>query len=82
MITPYENLANAIIEQAVRDYRNIQLWLKAHRPLLKEDRKEEKYVNKVAEKKSTEAFFKSQWFGVLTDLDGKSLLKKLKKEVL
>jgi len=25
MITPYENLANAIIEQAVKDYRNAEI---------------------------------------------------------
>ena len=27
-----------------------------------------------------ERFFKSQWFGVLTSVDGKDLLKKLEKE--
>ena len=47
-MNPYENLANAIVLQAVKDYR------------LTDDE---------AELAEIERFFRSDWFGVLTDVD-------------
>ena len=82
MNTPYENLANAIIVQAAKDYRDQMLWLKAHRPLDEDDEKDADYIDAVAEKESIERFFLGGWFSMLTDLDGKVLLEKLKCEVV
>ena len=69
---PYENLANAIILQAVRDYRTA---LKALRMNPR---------NKAAqtEKESVERFFRSQWYQALTTVDGEMLIKKLNEEVM
>ena len=61
MDTPYENLANAIVLQAVKDYR------------LHDDEKE---------LVSIERFFRSGWFGVLTNLDPELLIGRLKQEVM
>ena len=58
-MNPYENLANAIVLQAVKDYR------------LTDDEVE------LAE---IERFFRSDWFGVLTDVDPEYLIRRLRKE--
>ena len=55
----YENLANAIVLQAVKDYR------------LTDDE---------AELAEIERFFRSDWFGVLTDVDPEYLIRRLRKE--
>jgi hypothetical protein len=69
---PYENLANAVILQAVRDYRTA---LKALRMNPR---------NKAAqtEKESVERFFRSQWYQALTTVDGEMLIRKLNEEVM
>ncbi len=69
-IDPYEKLANAIIMQAVKDYRAAKKKLKK-RP-----------TNKDAELMviDTEKFFRSDWFTALTDVDGEVLLRKLQEE--
>lgn len=66
----YENLANAIIEQAANDFRE------AKRRLRKNTRDTE------AEKtyRETKRFFRSEWFSQLTTLDGELLLAKLEEE--
>lgn len=71
MNDPYENLANAVILQAVRDYRTA---LKALRMNPR---------NKAAqtEKESVERFFRSQWYQALTTVDGEMLIRKLNEEV-
>lgn len=70
MIGSYENLANAIVLLAVKDYRSA--------------RRRQKYHSKNKEAKliieDCERFFRSDWFGVLTSVDGKALLRKLKEE--
>ena len=58
----WENLANAIIEQAVMDYRNPPNALEWSG-----------YSDD-----EVEQFFRSRWFGTLTALDGDELLEKLK----
>ena len=58
-MNPYENLANAIVLQAVKDYR------------LTDDE---------AELVEIERFFRSDWFGVLTDVDPEYLIRRLRKE--
>jgi hypothetical protein len=71
MNTNCENLANAIILQAAKDYR------KALRTLsLNPHNRSAQY-----ECRSLEQFFRSGWFGLLTQLDPELLIRKLKAEV-
>ncbi len=67
---PYEDLANAIIVQAVSDYRTA---LKA----IKKDRRApgRKTV------RECENFFRSKWFGVLTSVDPEYLMRKIREEI-
>ena len=58
-IDPYQELANAIILQAVHEYR---------------DTMNEKDLAEIAE------FFLSDWFAVLTNIDGGDLLTMLRRE--
>lgn len=67
---PYENLANAIVLSAVEDYRKA---LKKYSRNL--NSKSEK-----AEVDSLERFFKSQWYSVLTSVEGEFLIRKLRAE--
>jgi hypothetical protein len=66
----YEDLANAIIVQAVKDYRKILQAL------------EKDPLNTQATycKRELEKFFHSKWYRTLTNLDGNVLLDKLRKE--
>lgn len=72
MYTGYQELANGIILQAVDDYR------KACKDLKRNSRNYEAR----AIFKECERFFLSTWFGILTELDGRALLSKLKLERL
>ena len=67
---PYEDLAGAIILQAVKDYRMALEGLKRHLSNYKLQ-----YL-----KKDVERFFLSSWFVELTDLDGQTLMEQLRKE--
>jgi hypothetical protein len=60
--TAYENLANAIVLQAVKDYRAA------------------KRTGNSGRIASIRRFFRSDWFGTLTDIDGEYLIRKLDKE--
>ena len=69
-MNPYENLANAVVLQAVKDYRDAAGKLsRGKKNIMAEQRKTE-----------CEMFFKSQYFNVFTDLDGVALLSQLEKE--
>ncbi|MHC1694987.1 MAG: hypothetical protein AB9835_06910 [Eubacteriales bacterium] len=68
---PYESLANSIIEQAVKDYREA---------LQRLDRHPEKNDYK-AEVNSLERFFCSGWYQTLTDLDGNLLMRKIREKL-
>lgn len=57
-MTPYQLLANAIIIQAVKDYRN------AKHP---------------ATRKELERFFRSEWFSILSNLNGEYCLSSCRK---
>jgi hypothetical protein len=70
-ITNYENLANAIILQAVRDYRTALKCLKAN----------PRNKTALADKDEVERFFRSDWFSVLTSVDGEMLIRSLQEEV-
>lgn len=67
----YEELANAIILQAVKDYRDSSKILEKGR----------KNYEAKAIKSDCVRFFKSGWFSILTNLDGEALLEKLEEEV-
>lgn len=71
MIDPYEELANAVVLQAVKDYRKTLLTLLAN----PDDH------NAHIRKQHIKRFFRSRWFTVLTDLDSESLIERLDKEV-
>lgn len=68
---PYQALANAIVELAVKDYK---IALKYH---YKHPDKNE-YAADVAE---LERFFRSGWYGTLTDLDGEYLMNGVRAMV-
>lgn len=70
-ITNYENLANAIILQAAKDYRMALKGLNAN----------PRNRSALAEKDEIERFFRSGWFSVLTSVDGEMLIRSLQKEV-
>ena len=68
----WEDLANGIIIQAVKDYRNAR-----RRVRTKRDQKGAR-----ATIREVERFLRSRWYAQLTDLDGEILLERLRKEVV
>ncbi len=66
----YEDLANAIVLQAVKD------WRKAVKTLKKRPR----YEAAKQMRDECERFFRSEWFEELTSVDGSVILRKLKQE--
>ena len=71
MTEPYQDLANAIILMAVKDYRDV----------LKKLKKRPRYGPAQDMKNEVERFFRSDWYRELTSVDGKVLIKKLQAEV-
>jgi hypothetical protein len=71
MTEPYQNLADAIILQAVKDYRYA----------LKKLNKQPKHKNAQSLKNDLEMFFRSDWYRELTSVDGETLIKKIQAEV-
>lgn len=69
--TCYESLCLAIIETAVRDYK-------------KALEVERKYENRDSRRviKELETFFKSDWFKQSSNLDGRLLIKNVRKIIL
>nr|DAV46427.1 MAG TPA: hypothetical protein [Caudoviricetes sp.] len=70
-ITNYENLANAIILQAVKDYRTALNCL-----AMNPNNRSARY-----DKAEVERFFRSQWYSALTSVDGEMLIRSLQEEV-
>ena len=68
---PYQALANAIVELAVKDYRTALKYHYRH-----PDKKE--YADEVD---SLERFFRSGWYGMLTDLDSEYLMNSVHRMV-
>ena len=76
----YEALAMAIIKQAVMDWRFADECQKGKKTVC-----EEYYCNRlagVADKTKNEVarFFRSQWYGILCDIPGEYILKRLEAE--
>ena len=68
---PYERLANAIVLQAVSDYRVALKKIKAH----------PKNREAIGEALEIEKFFRSGWYSILTDVDGEYLIRRLQDEI-
>ena len=68
-MNPYTLLANHIILQAVQDYRKS---LRGHQIY--------KSVPIDVMKRDCEDFFTSEWFSILTKVDGKQIMRKLQEE--
>ena len=71
-MTGYQTLANAIIEQAAKDYRKDIKTLKRH-PNSKAAMEDAMEI---------ERFFHSSWFGMLTQIDPDFLINRLRKEAV
>lgn len=69
-MSPYEALGNAVVLQALKDYRDAVKTLSHGKK------------NTIAEstKNECERFFRSSYFNVFTELEGKVLLSQLEKE--
>lgn len=67
---PYEKFANAIILQAVNDYRET----------LRKVRKNPQNREALNNALQIERFFHSEWYQTLTSVDGEYLTNKLRKE--
>ena len=70
---PHKALANAIVKQAVID------WRKAMK-CMQNNPKKKKKQDALTDIADTESVFLSEWFELLTDVDGKALLSLLRKE--
>ena len=70
-LDPYEALANAVVLQAVKDWRDSAKKVSRGR----------RNINAQAMKDECESFFTSSYFNTFTELDGNMLLMKLKQEV-
>lgn len=70
-MTGYEQLANAIIMQAVKDYRCA----------LKRIRMAPANKAAMSDAMECERFFRSQWYSALTSVDGEYLINRLREEV-
>lgn len=68
---PYECLANAIVLQAVDDYRRA----------LKAVKKNPSNRTAIDEALSIERFFRSGWYSTLTSVDGEYLIRRLQEEI-
>ncbi len=68
---PYVELRDAIILLAVKDWRSAMSRL----------RKNPNSLSAQHTRSDTERFFLSQWFGVLTQINGEELLRRLKEEL-
>ena len=71
MINRFEELANAVVVQACRDYRDALITLKR----FPRDTRAKVTVSEC------EGFFRSEWYGILTDLNAEILMKRIKREV-
>ena len=68
----YENIANAIVIQACKDYRRAyRRYLRRYRCTGTPD----------AELTELEAFFRSTWYRSLSALDGEYIMDRIRKEV-
>lgn len=81
---PHEVLMEAIVEQAVKDYRKSAAKLRRAENRLKADPTDEKAVlmkrRALYMLRDVTTFFRSRWFSTLYELDGKEFIDRLRKE--
>ena len=71
----YEELANAIVIMAAKDYRKaLRTLKKGYNP------SSEKYIRAAKMKSDCERFFMGEWFKSLTDLDGRKIMENIQKK--
>jgi hypothetical protein len=76
---PYRNLANAIILSGVDEYRKRLEKLKY---LLKTPEINDFRINEINRQiEKLEKFFRSEWFGELTNISGEDIINKARKEI-
>lgn len=68
---PYERLANAVILQAVADYRAAVKKIKTY----------PRNKDAMSEALSIERFFRFGWYSMLTSVDGEYMIRKLQGEI-
>lgn len=73
------NLGNAVVLQAVKDYRSARKKL-ARLPKSNKKRVSERRIQAEEMIRDCEEFFKSERFNVFSTIDGKALLEKLQQE--
>ena len=66
----YEELANAIIVKAAKDYRTA----------IRKQRKRPDDRKALMDARALERFFHSRWYRTLTDVDGDFLINQIRKE--
>lgn len=69
-IDPWQSLANAIVISAAKDYR----------AALRRIRRNPKSKTALSEIADLERFFRSDWYAMLTNVPGETLIRKLKEE--
>ena len=69
---PYEELANAVVIQACEDYKRAYI---CHLRSNGKGKKTQKQPEEL------EAFFRSDWYKTLTEVDGEFLMERLRNEV-
>ena len=67
---PYQMLANAIVTMAAKDYRKTLRWLMRN----------PRSCSAKAQLATLEAFFRSDWYSVLTNVSGEWLMDRMKEE--
>lgn len=67
----YEQLANAVVIRAAEDYRIV----------LKSCMKQPEDKRMQKERQKLERFFSSDWYKILTSVDGEKLMEKIKEEI-
>ena len=66
----YEMLAAAVVERAVLDYRQAQENIRTKYNVLEAQ-------NVI---RNLDRFFRSEWFGILSDLDGEDLIELMRRQ--
>lgn len=66
----WEELANAVVLQAVKDYRTAEWRVRRYTDAKKSQ----------VRIRECERFFRSEWFRVLTEINGEELIRQLRSE--
>lgn len=90
-VQPWQALADAVVIQSVKDYRNRARMIKRIKRCLKMNKgmtqseilyQTQRLQRYEMDQDMSGNFFFSRWFHVLSDLDGYDLLEKLNKEAV